>query len=63
MGGRPGIRYSRSHGIETIAVEDLDFADARTVGRETMGRGSRSKPFRKSVAGTTTAVFRNRLTE
>jgi hypothetical protein len=42
-------------------VEDLDFADARTVGRETMGRGSRGKRFRKTVAGIPTAVFRNRL--
>jgi hypothetical protein len=43
-------------------VEDLDFADARTVGRETMGRGPRAKRFRKTVAGIPTAVFRNRLT-
>jgi len=55
------IRYTQRHGIDTIAVEDLDFADARTIGRETMGRGSRGKRFRKTVAGIPTAVFRNRL--
>jgi hypothetical protein len=55
------IRYSVRHGIDTIAVEDLDFADARAVGRETMGRGPRGKRFRKTVAGIPTAVFRNRL--
>ncbi|WP_319458297.1 hypothetical protein, partial [Mycobacterium sp. RTGN3] len=56
------IHYTRRHGIDTIVVEDLDFADARTVGRETMGRGRRGKRFRKTVAGIPTAVFRNRLT-
>jgi IS605 OrfB family transposase len=56
------IHYTIGHGIETIAIEDLDFADARTTGRETMGRGSRGKRFRRSVAGIPTAVFRNRLT-
>ncbi|HVQ50908.1 MAG TPA: hypothetical protein VMS92_12775 [Mycobacterium sp.] len=55
------IHYTTRHGIETIAVEDLDFADARAVGRETMGRGSRGKRFRNAVAGIPTAVFRNRL--
>jgi hypothetical protein len=56
------LHYTRRHGVDTVAVEDLDFADARTVGRETMGRGSRGKRFRKTVAGIPTAVFRNRLT-
>jgi hypothetical protein len=45
------IHYTVCHGITTVAVEDLDFADARSVGRETMGRGSRGKRFRKTVAG------------
>jgi hypothetical protein len=56
------IHYTQCHGVDTVAVEDLDFADARTIGRETMGRGSRGKRFRKTVAGIPTAVFRNRLT-
>ncbi len=55
------IHYAQCHGFDTIAVEDLDFADARTIGRETMGRGQRGKRFRRSVAGIPTAVFRNRL--
>ncbi|MEX3654488.1 MAG: IS200/IS605 family element transposase accessory protein TnpB [Mycolicibacterium fortuitum] len=55
------IHYTQRHGITTIAVEDLDFADARATGRETMGRGTRGKRFRRSVAGIPTAVFRNRL--
>jgi transposase len=42
-------------------VEDLDFADARATGRETMGRGRRGKRFRRTVAGIPTGVFRNRL--
>jgi IS605 OrfB family transposase len=57
------IHYTRRHQLETIAVEDLDFADARTLGRETMGRGRRGKRFRRTVAGIPTAVFRNRLTD
>jgi hypothetical protein len=55
------IHYTQRNGIDTLAVEDLNFADARTVGRETMGRGSRGKRFRKTVTGIPTAVFRNRL--
>jgi hypothetical protein len=55
------LRFTRRRGIDTIAAEDLDFADARTTGRENMGRGSRGKRFRKTVAGMPTAVFRNRL--
>ena len=55
------IHYARRHDITTIAVEDLDFADARAIGRETMGRGRRGKRFRRTVAGIPTAVFRHRL--
>jgi IS605 OrfB family transposase len=56
------IRYAKRHRIAAIAVEDLDFADARTTGRETMGRGQRGRQFRRTVAGIPTAVFRRRLT-
>jgi hypothetical protein len=56
------LHYTRRHGITTLAIEDLDFVDARTTGRETMGRGRRSKRFRRTViSGIPTAVFRNRL--
>jgi hypothetical protein len=37
-------------GYRTIAVEALDFADARAVGPETMGRGWRGRRFRRTVA-------------
>ncbi|OBA78301.1 hypothetical protein A9W99_24600 [Mycobacterium sp. 1164966.3] len=56
------IHYAQRYGLATIAVEDLDFTDARTTGRETMGRGQRGKRFRRAVSGIPTAVFRNRLT-
>jgi hypothetical protein len=57
------IHYARRFDITIIAVEDLDFADARATGRETMGRGQRGKRFRRTViSGIPTAVFRNRLT-
>ncbi len=55
------VHHALRHGIDTIAVEDLNFADARAAGRETMGRGQCGKQFRKTVAGLPTAVFRNRL--
>jgi IS605 OrfB family transposase len=44
-----------------VVVEHLDFADARAIGRETLGRGRRGKRFRRTVAGMPTAQFRNRL--
>ncbi|SLH41847.1 hypothetical protein [Mycobacteroides abscessus] len=45
-----------------VVVENLNFADARTTGRETLGRGKRGKAFRRTVAGIPTAKFRERLT-
>ena len=56
------LHGARRHHITAIAVKDLDFADARTAGRETMGRGQRGKRFRRVVSGIPTAVFRQRLT-
>lgn len=55
------IHYAVRHNVTTVAVEDLNFADALTAGRETMGRGQHGKRFRSTVAGIPTAVFRNRL--
>jgi IS605 OrfB family transposase len=55
------LHYTQRHGVDAVAVEDLDFADARAIGRETMGRGSHGKRFRRTVAGIPTAVFRHRL--
>lgn len=50
------LHWACRMGADTIAVEDLNFDDARTVGRETMGRGRHGKQFRRTVAG-----IRNRL--
>jgi hypothetical protein len=55
------IRWCTKRGVDAIAIEDLDFADARSTGRETMGRGKRGKAFRGTISGIPTAVFRGRL--
>jgi IS605 OrfB family transposase len=61
------IRIAHQHGCHAIAIEDLDFAQARAVGREGRGnrpsRGQRGKAFRRIVAGIPTARFRDRLTQ
>jgi hypothetical protein len=49
-------------GCTAMVIENLDFADARATGRDTMGRGKRGKRFRRTVAGIPTARFRTRLT-
>ncbi len=45
-----------------VVAENLNFADSRATGRETMGRGGLGKKFRRTVAGIPTAKFRDRLT-
>jgi hypothetical protein len=45
----------------SISIENLNLADARATGRETMGRGSRGRRFRRTVAGLPTGRFRTRL--
>jgi hypothetical protein len=55
------ITLAQAHGCEVIAIENLDFADARAEGRETLGRGRRGKQFRRTVAGIPTKRFRDRL--
>jgi hypothetical protein len=55
------IRLARAGGCRSIMVEDLDFADARQSGRETLGRGARGKAFRRTVAGIPTRAFRDLL--
>jgi hypothetical protein len=61
------IRLAREHGCRAVAVEDLDFAEARAEGRERHGsrpsRGKHGKAFRRAVAGIPTARFRDRLTQ
>jgi hypothetical protein len=55
------ITVAKAHGCEAIAIESLDFAAARAEGRETLGRGRRGKQFRRTVAGSPTKRFRDRL--
>jgi hypothetical protein len=57
------IALANAHGCCVIAIEDLQFADARAEGRETLGRGRRGKRFRRTVAGLPTRRFRDRLTQ
>jgi hypothetical protein len=55
------IRLAKASGCGSITVEDLDFADARQTGRETLGRGRRGKAFRRIVSGMPTRQFRQLL--
>jgi hypothetical protein len=57
------ISLAKAHGCQAIAIEDLDFAQARAEGRETLGRGRRGRRFRRAVAGIPTRRFRDRLTQ
>ena len=61
------IHLARTRGCRAIAVENLDFAEARAQGRERHGnrpsRGKRGKGFRRAVAGIPTARFRDRLAQ
>jgi IS605 OrfB family transposase len=57
------IELARQAGVSAIAIEDLNFVDARQVGRETMGRGRRGRSWRRRVAGLPTARFRERLVQ
>jgi hypothetical protein len=52
------LRLATERGCRSILVENLDFADARQTGRETLGRGWRGKQFRRVVAGIPTSRFR-----
>jgi IS605 OrfB family transposase len=55
------IHHAHTAGADAIAVENLNFDDARTTGRERMGRGKKGKTFRRIVAGIPTGKFRDRL--
>ncbi|MEU9164922.1 hypothetical protein AB0D29_32180 [Streptomyces sp. NPDC048424] len=55
------VDLARANGCDGLAIENLGFGDARSTGRETMGRGKRGKAFRRTVAGLPTARFRERL--
>lgn len=55
------LRLAKATGCRSIVVENLNFADARQVGRETLGRGRRGKRFRKVISGIPTRRFRDVL--
>jgi hypothetical protein len=55
------LRVATECGCRSILVENLDFADARQRGRETLGRGRRGKSFRRIVTGIPTRRFRDLL--
>jgi hypothetical protein len=55
------LRLAIASGCRSLMVEDLDFADARRVGREILGRGRRGKSFRRVIAGIPTRRFRTLL--
>jgi hypothetical protein len=61
------IGIARDRGCAAIAVEDLDFAAAREVGREHAARrpcrGRRGRGWRRMIAGLPTGKFRDRLTQ
>lgn len=61
------IATARQAGARAIAVENLDFAQAREQGRERTGnrpsRGRRGRRFRRAVAGIPTGSFRDRLSQ
>jgi IS605 OrfB family transposase len=54
-------------GAGAIVIENLDFVDARSQGREKTGnrpsRGRQGRRFRRQIAGIPTAKFRDRLTQ
>ncbi|MBS4727037.1 hypothetical protein MSM1_01175 [Mycobacterium sp. SM1] len=60
-------RLRRDEGAGAIVIENLDFVDARTRGREKTGnrpsRGRKGRRFRRQIAGIPTAKFRDRLTQ
>jgi IS605 OrfB family transposase len=55
------VHLAKAAHCRCIVVEDLDFADARQTGRETLGRGAAGKRFRRTVAGVPTRRFRELL--
>ena len=56
------LDHAGQQNCSAIVVENLNFADTRATGRETLGRGQRGKRLRRTVAGIPTRKFRTRLT-
>ncbi len=61
------LATARANGCRAVVTEDLDFVEARELGRERSGRrpsrGRRGRSFRRLVAGTPTAKFCDRLVQ
>jgi hypothetical protein len=61
------LALAETAGCRAVVIEDLDFDQARTQGREHHGgrpsRGRRGRSYRRLVAGIPTARFRNRLVQ
>jgi IS605 OrfB family transposase len=56
------LHVAKDHHCTSITMENLNFADTRDTGRESLGAGKRAKNFRRVVSGIPTAKFRTRLT-
>ena len=61
------INAAKESGCRAIAIENLDFAEAREDGREHIGRrpnrGKRGKAFRRMISGIPTAKFADRIVQ
>jgi hypothetical protein len=61
------LHLAQASGCAAVAIENLDFADARQHGREHTGRrparGAAGRRFRRLAAGIPTARFRDRLAQ
>ncbi len=61
------LAMAADHGCRAVVIEDLDFVENRTAGREHTGRrpsrGRRGRSFRRLVSGIPTGRFRDRLTQ
>jgi IS605 OrfB family transposase len=55
------LDHAQQHNCSAVVVENLDFADARATGRDTLARGKRGKSLRRTIAGIPTRRFRDRL--
>ncbi len=55
------LQLAHRQSCSAIVVENLNFAEARATGRETLGRGQRGKRLRRTIAGIPTRRFRTRL--
>ena len=61
------LATARANGCQVVVIEDLDFHDARELGRERSGHRSsrwrRGRSFRRVVSGMPTARFGDRLAQ